>query len=372
MLRERGAGWRLAWATVMAIALVFCHLAAFGLFAIVVGGMELQRAAGALRINRWATLRGLVLSAVPFAIALAVFVAVSPAAGEAREAMAYHGGRGWKPLVAYRSLLTTIDWLDVLTLSPLLAVIVLLVVRNRVRLVAPMATPLCMLVLAFALMPFHLFGAECADMRLPIAILLVAIAGIRVVDLTRQTALRIGLIAIALLSVRSAVIARDWIDSDSRIAAFTEAFRMIPDGATLYSATAGPYPSIDYRDSAGLALWHAPLKHVASLASLGRTVFVPATWSNPFQQPMRVMTSLAPIKDFQCDNPFKTPSTTELSAVVHRIGELRTELATKAGAPMSRRDYLLLLYPDRLQGSDLPLESQVITRGVDFILLRLS
>ena len=210
MLREHEAGWRLAWATVMAIALMFCHLSAFGLFAIVIAGMELQRAAGALRSNRWVTLRGLALSALPFAIALAVFVAVSPAAGEAREAMAYHGGRGWKPLVAYRSLLTTIDWLDVLTLSPLLAVVVLLVLRHRLRLAVPMATPLCLLVLVFVVMPFYLFGSQFGDTRLPIAILLVAIASTSVAGLNRRTAWWIGLAAFALLSVRSAAIARDW------------------------------------------------------------------------------------------------------------------------------------------------------------------
>ena len=370
MLREREVGWRLAWATVMAIALVFCHLAAFGLFAIVIAATELQRAAGALRTSRWAMLRGLALSGLPFAIALAVFIAISPAAGEAREAMAYHGGPGWKPLVAYRSLLTTIDWLDILTLSPLLAIIVLLALRHRLRLALPMAAPLCLLVLAFAVMPFYLFGGEVVDARLPIAILLVAIASTSVVGLKRRTRWWIGLSALTLLSVRSVAIARDWIDSDARIAAFTEAFRLVPDGSTLYAATAGLYPSIDYRDAAGLALWHPPLKHVVSLASLGRDVFVPSTWSDPFQQPIHVVASVAPIKNLQGSNPFKTPSAAELDAVVRQIGELRVELASKPGMTISPRDYLLLLYPDRFQG-DLPPGSQVIARSADFVLLQL-
>jgi hypothetical protein len=371
MLRERGNGLCLAWATVMAITLVFCHLAAFGLFAIVIAGMELRRAVGAPRTNRWATLRGLALSGLPFAIALTVFIAISPAAGEAREAMTYHGGRGWKLLVAYRSLLTTIDWLDLLTLSPLLAVVVLLVLRHRLRLAFPMATPLCLLVLTFAVMPFYIFGSQFGDTRLPIAILLVAIASTSVVGLSRRTMWWIGSFSIALLLVRSVAITRDWIDSDVRIAAFTEAFRLVPDGATLYAATAGAYPSIDYRDAAGLALWHPPLKHVASLASLGRDVFVPSTWSDPFKQPMRVVASVAPVKNFHADNPLKTPSATELDAVVQQISELRAGLASQPGTPISPNDYLLLLYPDRFQG-DLPSGSELIARSADFVLLRLS
>ncbi len=371
MLRDRNAIWRLAWATIMATALMFCHLAAFGLFAVVIAGMELQRAAGALQINRWATLYGLALSALPFVIALGVFVAVSPAAPEVHEVMSYHGGRGWKLLVAYRSLLTTIDWLDGLTLSPLLAVIVVLVLRRRLRLASPMTVPLCLLVLAFAVMPFYLFGSQFGDARLPVAILLVAIASTSIVGLSRRTTWWIGLAALALLAVRSAAIARDWIDSDARIAAFTEAFRLIPDGATLYAATTAPYPSMDYRGAAGLALWHPPLKHVVSLASLGRDVFVPSTWSDPFKQPLRVVASMAPIKDFHGDNPFKTPSTVELGDIVREIGDLRAELPSHPGVAVSPHDYLLLLYPERLHG-DLPPRTEVIARDVDFVLLRLS
>ncbi len=369
-LRERPPAWRLAWASVLGVVLLFCHLVALGLFAVVIGGMELQRASRSLRADRSAALRDLTLTAVPFAVALAIFVAVSPAAGEAQQAMAYHGGLGWKPLVAYRSLLTTAGWPDLLMLSPLGIGVLLALWRRRLRLAFPMAMPLALLVAAFVVMPFYIFGSLFGDARLPVAILLVAIASTDVAGFSRRTGLWIALAALALLCLRSATIARDWAASDARIAVLTEAFRRVPDGATLYAASAGPYPSIDYRDDAGLALWHPPLKHIVSLASLGRDLFVPSTWSDPNKQPLRVVAALAAVKDFQGEDPIRTPHAAELNAAVGRIGELRPLLVARSGKTPPPPDYLLLLYPDQLQG-DLPAGSEAIARGGDFVLLRL-
>jgi hypothetical protein len=307
---------------------------------------------------------------VPFVLALAIFIAVSPTAGEAQQPMAYHGGLAWKPLVAYRSLFTTIAWLDILTLSPLLAGLALALWRRRLRLAFPMAVPLCLLVLTFVVIPFYIFGSESGDTRLPIAILLVAIASTSVAGLSRRTTWLFGLGALALLSVRSVAIARDWVGASARIVPFTDAFRLLPDGATLYAATTARSPMIDYRDAAGLAFWHPPLKHIASLASLGRDVFVPSTWADPYKQPMHVVAALEPVKEFHDEDPIRTPGAAELNAMVGRIGEFHALVASRSGMARHPPDYLLLLYPDRFQG-DLPLGSVAVARGADFVLLRL-
>jgi hypothetical protein len=214
-------------------------------------------------------------------------------------------------------------------------------------------------------MPFYLFGSQFGDARLPIAILLVAIASTRVTIVGRSTQLALALGALVLLCVSSVAITRDWMASDARIAAFTTAFRLLPDGTTLYDATTGTYPTLDYRDAEGLALWHPPLKHVVSLASLGRDLFVPSTWSDPNKQPMRVAPAFAKLKDFQSDNPFKTPHSAELNALVGKIHQLHA-----AVSPDAPPDCLLLLYPDQFQG-ELPPDTFVIARGTDFVLLRL-
>ena len=136
----------------------------------------------------------------------------------------------------------------------------------------------------------------------------IASTSLSTAGLSARTTRLIGLCAFGLLAARSADITRDWLEADTRLEPVVEAFRQLPDGATLYAATAAPYPSLDYGDAAGLALWHPPLKHVAALASLGRDIFVPSTWSNPFTQPLRVVPRLTPIKDFHGEVPLKTPA----------------------------------------------------------------
>jgi hypothetical protein len=364
-LQNRAVGWRLAWATVMALILLACHLEALGLFAVVVGGMELQRGVQTARTSLSAAARDVALAALPFVIALAVFIAVSPTAGEVKEVIAYHGGRAWKPLVFYRTLLNPGGWSDLVMLSPLAIGVVWALWRRRLHVARPMVMALVLLVVTFGVMPFYLFGAQIADARLPIAILLVAIGATSVTGFSRRTQLVVSLCALALLTVRSAAIARDWVASDVRLAVFTDAFRLLPDGTTLYAATAGAYPTIDYRDVAGLALWHPPLKHVVSLASLGRAIFVPATWANPHQQPMGLVAAVAQIKDLQQDNPLKTPIAADLNEFIGRIHDVRAALSSRPPP-----DCLLLLYPGRLEG-DLPPRVSIIARDADFVLLQL-
>ena len=161
-LREATSVRRVILASVMAVVLLFCHLVALGLFGIVIGAMELHRAARAWRADRYMSARELAAAAIPFLIAMAIFAAISSASSEARQPIAWHAGRGWKPLVAWRTLVTTISWLDAVTLSPLLAGIGLALWHRRLRFSVSLALPLGMLVLTFAAMPYYIFGSESA------------------------------------------------------------------------------------------------------------------------------------------------------------------------------------------------------------------
>ena len=272
---------------------------------------------------------------------------------------------GWKPLVAYRTLFTTAGWPDLLMTAPLVIGVAWAIVRRNLHFAWPMAMAVALLVVTFAIMPFYLFGSQFGDARLPVAILLVVVASTGVTTATERAQSVLTLGVLALLCAHSVAIARDWAASDAKFAAFTAAFRLLPDGTTLYAATAGAYPSLDYRDAEGLALWHPPLKHVVSYASLGREVFVPSTWADPFKQPMGVAPAFAAVKDFQGENPFKTPTSADVTAIISQIHQFRA-----AGGALGPPDCLLLLYPDRLQG-ELPSNVSIIARSTDFVLLRL-
>ena len=353
---------RLLVGTALAVIILFCHMVAFGLFAVVVGSLALSETTASWRTTRRIELGSLVIAAIPLGVALALFVMLSPTAGEAREPFVYAQWIGWKPLVAYRTVLSSIPWLDAITLGPLAILIGLAAWRRRLVLARPMLLPIGMLCLTFLIMPAELFGALYVDMRLPIVVLLVVIASLDLRGLSRSALIAGGTVAMGLLIVRCAVIAIDWRASAPVFAEYEAAFDRLPAGSTLYVATAEPYPRLAYDSPTELSRWHPPLKHVASLASIGRDVFVAATIANPYQQPIVVLPSLLAAKELQGDNPFKTPTADALAGVVTQIRTLHM-----AGA--ASQNFLLLLWPHALQGAP-PAGLDSVASGGSFALFR--
>ena len=362
--RRHGTALRLGVGSGLAVVLLFCHLVAFGLFAVVLGGLALTESVAQWRQSRRIALASLLAPAIPIGLALILFVALSPTAGEVRQPITYHGWIGWKPLMAYRTVLGSIPWLDAVTLAPIALLLAVAAWRRLVQAAWPMLIPVVLLGLTFLVMPNTLFGSMYADARLPIAVLLVVIASL---DL-RRVAMRPMLVAagvlLALLSLRSAVIAADWRAAAPVFDRFVAAFATLPAGSTLYAATAEPYPSLAYRSPLELARWHPPLKHVASLAALGRDVFVPSTWADPFKQPIAVPARLAAAKQLQSDNPFKTPDQASLADAVARIRALH---------PVDGRAsiFLLLVQPALLDGPPPP-GLEAVATGPDFVLWRVN
>ena len=348
---------RLAVATQAALVLLFCHLVAFGLFAVVVGGLALH---DALTGRHDGFAARLFLPGLPFLVGLVVFVVLSPTIEEARQPIAYAGWWGWKPLVAWRTLLSGQTVLDIATLGPVALLALVLLLRRRLGLAPPMLAPLLLLGATFAVMPHALFGSAYGDARLPVAVLLVAIASTDLRRMGGPAMLAWVVVLGVLLAGRSLATARGWMATQEIFARHMDAFATMPEGSVLWAATAGPYPTLAYRNAAELAMWHPPLKHVASLAGVGRDIFVPATWADPYKQPIAVPQHYRAAKQLQGDNPFKTTSSASLAEVLASIRRLRE------AAPQ----FLLLSYPARLEGA-LPPGATPVAAGPDFLLLRL-
>ncbi len=358
------AGWavRLTVGSLLAVALLFCHLAAFGVFAVVLGGLALTDAWARRRAGWRMPLDRLLLPAVPLAVAMAVFIAISPTAGEVRQPIAWHDWIGWKPLTAWRTVLSGNPGLDAVTLGPVALLSGWLFLTRRLAVASSMLVPLGLLAVTFVVMPYSLFGSLYADARLPVAVLFLAIAAFDLHGVSPRAALAGSVALVVLLAVHSAGIARDWQLSAPVFARHQAAFSLLPPGSVLWSATARRFPSLAYRSADELALWHPPLKHVASLASVGRDVFVPSTWADPFKQPITVPPEWHAAKQLQGDNPFRTATAAALESAVAAIVELRM------GA--TEPDYLLLSYPDALQGTPSQTLDEV-ARGPDFVLFRI-
>ncbi len=348
--------------TVMAVATLFCHLVAFGLFAVIIGGLALSETITRWRETRRLDLGVLLLPAIPVGVALGVFVAVSPTAGQVREPIEYAAWIGWKPLMAYRSVLGSIPWLDLVTVGPIVVLIALAAWRRRLRLANIMLLPVGLLVLTFIVMPYGLFGSLYADARLPIAILLVVIASLDLGAVPPKMLIAGVWGAMALLVVRDAAIAREWHAEAPVIAEYRAAFDVLSPGSTLYAASAEPYPKLAYDSPAELARWHPPLKHMASLASIGHDLFVPSTWADPFKQPIVVEPREAAAKQLQGDNPFKTPTAESLADVITRIRALRG-----VGTPA---EFLLLVRPEAMTGAT-PSGLVPVAHGSTFTLFRI-
>jgi len=364
-LAMAGAGVvrRLVVGSVLAMVILFCHLEAFGLFSVIVGGLALSETVLYWRETRRVALGGLLLPAIPLGLAAAMFVKLSPTAGAAGHAFVYEGWIGWKPLVAYRSLLSSIPWLDAVTLGPLAALIAFVAWRRRLVLATSMLLPIVLLFVTFLLMPEALFSASYVDTRLPIAILLVTIASLDLRGLSRPEFIACTALAVGLLTARNIGIAEDWYATAPTFAEYEAAFDRLPAGSTLYFATAEPFPKLAYDSPAELSRWHPPLKHVVSLASVGRDVFVPCTIANPFQQPIALLPVDMAAKKLQGDIPFQTPTADTLA---ERVAEIRALHSPSAPS----HDYLLLLRPQALKGAP-PAGLVATTNGGSFTLFRI-
>lgn len=356
------AALRIVVGTAVGVVVMFSHLVAFGLYAVVLGGLALHDALEERR-GGWGKVIGhLAVPAVPVMAVLALFVVLSPTAQEVRQPVAWNPWWGWKPLMAWRTLQSGMPGLDLATLGPVAVLGLGLLVLRRLTLARAMLAPLLLLGVTFLVMPDSLFGSLYGDARLPVAIALVAVASFDLARLAPRHAALGAALLVLLLAGRNIAIARAWQATAPVLGGHMEAFDRLPPGSRLWAATAGAYPRIGWRSAEELALWHPPLKHVASLASVGREVFVPSTWADPFKQPISLPPEHMPAKLVQGDNPFKTPRAEDLEQALQAIRRLR-----KAGAPP---DFLLLSYPAQLQGA-LPAGLAKVAEGPDFLLMRI-
>ena len=363
-MARSGVAARLLVGSLLALVTMFCHLVAFGLFAVALAGLALTETFSRWRRTGKLAVGAVLIPAVPVGLALALFVALSPTAGEAGQPFLYASWFGWKPLVAYRTLSWPIPWLNVVTFVPLAALLGIAAWRRRLVAAWFMALPIALLGVTFLLMPNNLFGGQYADARLPIAIALVCLATIDIRAVPPRAFAVCAAFAMALLLLRGAVIAGQWRASAPVIAEYRDAFARLPPDATLYVASAEPFPKLAYDSPAEYARWNPPLKHVVSLASIGTDVFVPATFADRTQQPISVLPDDRPMKKLQGDNPFLTPTAESLAEVVAQV-----RAARKAGVPSG--DFLLLLRPKAMTGV-LPAGLTQFALGGSFALFRIN
>ena len=285
-LREKPYRLRLSVSSILALILYFSHLSALGLYGLAVFGYEVWRWRESGKSFR--LVDGLAI-AVPFLLPAFVFVFLSPTSG----AFSF---TNYGPVLnaikhkvgALFSFASTYNiFLDGVTLWILSCVFVFGIVARTLKLAPPVRWPLILIALAYVVMPYWLLGGAGADSRLVIALVLVWIAG---TSLNWRIHFWTRCITIALLAifiVRIAVVAVHWKAADARYAEYVGAFDKMAEGSRLLAAY------VTFSNDARQVIERAT-GHVASLAVITRSAYVPSMFTTPWKQPITVVAENRP------------------------------------------------------------------------------
>ena len=274
-LERRAASLRLAASSLAALGCFFSHIAAFGVYAIVVAGIEIAPALAEARGRDWRRLRRRgILAAAPFIAPAMIFFHWwrSAAAGGG---LSYAGF--WRKADLLFGVFDNYSRpFDIVCFVLLLGLLGSLAWRGRLPIAPRLAPPLALLGAAYLVLPTQMLSGSGTDHRIATAlfVLLVAAAAPRWPNrrTARFLAAAVGIVLIARLAVIEAV----WLSADRIYAGDLAVIDALPTGARL--AVAFPARALN----AG----RIPEVHVPALAVWRRAAFVPTLFAYPAQQPI--------------------------------------------------------------------------------------
>lgn len=353
---------RLIVGTALSSIIFFCHIAAFGLFGLVVGGYELGRAWSRRRDLGLRVLPDLFVGAAIFIVPITLFFASRTGGAEA--AFVYGSNVVLKKVAKFRMLFAA-DWpLDISLAVAMLIAAVVIWRFARFRLAKAMILPVLFVFAGYLLLPRHAMTGAYLDTRLVIPLMLVLIAATSVHVLKPRLRRVLTVVVLAFLTVRSVYLATQWWGYDREIQEVVDAFALIPDNSIVVAATTAPAPLTHDID---LSLWQPPIRFVMSFASLNRPVFVASTYAEAMQQPITVTPKYAGLYALHPDrDPMPVPDMAALLATRDRV----RDVLARDGID-SEPVYMLVTYPQRLgvQPSDFP---TLLAAGTNFMVVALN
>jgi hypothetical protein len=278
-LARHPAWLRLLVSSLASLALYLSHLFAFGVYGLAVAGFELgriARAAGGGERRR--ALAGLPLAALQAVIPLLLFFR------QPHDPIADHMNFG--PYLRKADLLFTIldnyaRLFDFACFAGLLLLFLWACQRHLVRFAPAIIGPLLALAIAYFAMPANWMTANNIDRRLPMAFVLLLLAGTQPGGFSRRAAGLVMAGLAGLFLVRIAIIERAWRAGDRFYATLAPAFEALPPGARI--AVAYHYRTLHEPPST------VPIAHFALNAVRLKDAFVPTLFASPSQQPVHFM-----------------------------------------------------------------------------------
>jgi hypothetical protein len=274
---ERRKLWlRSAIGIVLATAIYFAHLAAFGAYALAVLAVSLAAPADKLKRTA-AALATLVPGAILFLLA--------PTSG-AESHIDY--GNPLRKLDLPVSIFDNYSHiLDGATFAILLIAVIVGLWRRNIAVHRTLRWGLIALIAAYIVLPSRLLSASGIDHRLPVAIALLFVAGSGWSAVAPKWRNIATAALLTLFMVRMGVIEAVWLKADRQYDAVRPAFARIAPGATV--AVAAP--------SGGVQAGGVPLFHFPTLAALDRDSFVDTIFADPRQQPLQFTPLAAGLAD---------------------------------------------------------------------------
>lgn len=261
--------------TVGALAVFFVHLFAFGILAVTIAAYELVVfSSGDRPLHK--RLLDLVAGGIPFLPVIAIFVLFSPYS-DASTVFRYRdiGTRilGFAAPILY-------DWrVDTACYLILFVLVAWAVLRRAIRVNWPLAAGVIALFALQFCMPNVIMTAEGGDRRLPVPMMLLAIAATDPKNASRQLRLAFVLATGAAFAFRTITVQQHWSQDQPAYAAAWAALSRIPAGARVATAFA---PDVSDNFSAPMiALSFIPVWNIVPQGGFTQTLF-----ASPTQQPL--------------------------------------------------------------------------------------
>ena len=283
---ERRSWWsRMASSSLVALACFFCHIAAFGFYALVILGVEARPTIAELRARQWRSVgRRIAIAVLQFVAPGALWLGTRHAAPTAT--VSYAGL--WRKADLLFSVFDNYDRaFDVACFALLLALIGWLLWTRRLGMAPRLVPAVGIVFAAYLVLPSQIYGGSGADRRLPLAFFLLLIAASAPRFPSPRISATVGVVAASVLVVRLSMVDHVWRDADRVYSADLAGIDALPRGSKL--AIAHPAD-----------LFHVepvPEVHLPVLAIARRGVFVPTLFAIEGQQPVALKPAFAALAD---------------------------------------------------------------------------
>lgn len=364
-LQQAPAPKRLLVGSTFALAIFFSHLVAFGLYALWIAASELHELATS-RSRGWARTLGRTAVAVATLVPPVMLHFFMSETSEITASGFYF--KWFQKLRSVPGTLTSGSFAaDMLGVAVLGIALVLLRRNGTVTIAAKSKLPLIVLAIAYCASPSGTLDDKThyIDARMPMAFFFLAAASCRVRTAGRVAGHVLLCLTGCYLVAKTILLSVEARQFRELIGSYTAAFDQMPRGSTLFVAH-----QADSRH-AMRKMYHdrvASPPHVASLASVGREIFVPLMFALPGGHTLTTKPKYAAIKAFQSNDAILVRTAADLAAVATTCRRLVEDVA---GGREGDRAVFLLIQDRASEPLPLPDAVHVVAAGPGFRLTRL-